>query len=75
MQVKPIKTIKTMKTIKTGIDYTATVKVSQEMMDKLQKDPEAQKVLVDELKAAIMACFPREDAVQEVMDPTKVQIR
>jgi hypothetical protein len=45
------------------------------MMEKLQKDPEAQKVLVDELKAAIMARFRREDAVQEVMDPTKVQIR
>lgn len=64
-----------MKTIKTGIDYTVTVRVSQEMMEKLQKDPEAQKVLVDELKAAIMARFRREDAVQEVMDPTKVQIR
>ena len=64
-----------MKTIKTGIDYTVTVKVSQEMMEKLQKDPEAQKVLVDELKDAIMARFRREDAVQEVMDPTKVQIR
>ena len=64
-----------MKTIKSGIDYTITVRVSQEMMVKLQKDPDAQKVLVDELKAAIMARFRREDAVQEVMDPTKVQIR
>ena len=64
-----------MKTIKSETDYTITVKVNQEMMEKLQKDPEAQKVLVDELKAAIMARFRREDAVQEVMDPTKVQIR
>lgn len=64
-----------MNTIKCETDYTITVKVSQEMMEKLQKDPEAQKVLVDELKAAIMARFRREDAVQEVMDPTKVQIR
>ena len=64
-----------MKTIKSDTDYNITVKVSQEMMEKLQKDPEVQKVFVDELKAAIMARFRREDAVQEVMDPTKVQIR
>ena len=65
-----------MKTIKSGTDYTITVSVSQEMMEKLQTDPEAQRVLVDELKAAIMArIIRREDVVKGVVDPSKVETR
>ena len=62
-------------------DVCVTTEVSPELAETLMKNPEEKKTLAKEIHDAILAVFRhtqvihREDAVQEVMDPTKVQIR
>lgn len=62
-------------------NYVITTEVSPELAERLEKDPEARKVLADALQSAIHAAFSvtrpirREDVVKGVMDPSKVETR
>ena len=56
-------------------NYVVRMEVSPEMADRLAKDPEARKALSEALQSAVLDALPSRQAVKEVMDPTKVQIR
>lgn len=62
-------------------NYVVTTEVSPELAERLMANPEERETLAKEIQSAILAGFTharvvrREDAIQEVMDPSKVQTR